>query len=373
MKKIKRKIFVCCTEQSGDNISANILNKINNRNDYLIDGVGGFKTKKYLRKKYFDVSDFKSIGIAEVLFSIFIYLNIIKYLAKIIINNNYDLVITIDSPDFNYQLAKKLRKNKFKNRIIHIVSPSVWAWRKGRAKKFSIIYDEIFTLFKFENKYFNKYGLKTTFIGHPIFHILTPKNNIKNKKYISFLFGSRENEINKLFYYFDIAHNILLKNKSKKYIIFIPTLPHLKKLIQKKTKNWKLKKIIETNPTKINTYFKNVEISLTCSGTASLEIAKRLIPQLIIYKLNFITTIIGFFLIKIKFANLINIFSNQMIIPELVNFNLTKNKFIEEFELLVNDKKRNNNQIKKIKTYLKTFQNKKSPYVICSERIKKIV
>ena len=61
------------------------------------------------------------------------------------------------------------------------MAPSVWAWRRDRARKFAKVYDEIFTLFKFENEFFNKYGLKTTFIGHPIYHIssVNKKNNKK--------------------------------------------------------------------------------------------------------------------------------------------------------------------------------------------------
>ena len=316
---------------------------------------------------------FKSIGIIEVLFSISKYIKIINYLTQIIIDKNYDLIITIDSPDFNYQLAKNLRKKKFNNKIIHIVAPSVWAWREYRAKKFAKLYNEIFILFEFEKKYFEKFGLKTTFIGHPIYYIPSIKKYNLNKNYVAFLLGSRENEINKLFYYFEIGYNILLKNKSEKYIIFIPTLPHLEKIIKTKTKYWKLKTIIETNPNKIKKYFNNVKISLTCSGTASLEVAKRLIPQLIIYKFNFITTILGYFLVKIKYANLINIFSKKMIIPELTNFNLTKDKFVKEFELLINNNKRNLKQIKNVKNKIKIFQNKKPPYSICTERIKKLL
>ena len=194
MTKIK-KIFICTTEQSGDNIASEILKKIVNKK-ILLDGVGGYKTSKYLRNKFFDIKEFKSMGIFEVIISLNKYINIINYLTKEILKNDYDLVITIDSPDFNYQLTKKLKKNNYNKKIVHIVAPSVWAWRKGRAKRFAKIYDEIFTLFKFENKYFNCHGLKTTFIGHPIYHI-SKFQSIKHKSYIAFLPGSREKEISR--------------------------------------------------------------------------------------------------------------------------------------------------------------------------------
>ena len=371
MTEIK-KIFVCSTEQSGDNICSNVLKKIKTNNNLIIDGVGGFKSTKYFRKKYLDISEFKAMGIFEVLLSLNKYIKIINFLSKEIISNRYDLLITIDSPDFNYQLVKKIRKKNFKNKIIHIVAPSVWAWRSKRAKKFADVYDEIFTLFKFENNFFNQFGLKTTFIGHPIYHISSAKNLI-DKKYISFLPGSREKEIKQLFYYYESAYKILLKDKAEEYHIFIPTLPHLEKLINKKTKHWKIKTIVSTDPKKIESYFNKVYASVTCSGTASLEISKRMIPQLIIYKFNFLTSIIVKYFVKVKYANLINIFSNKMIIPELTNFNLTKKKFTNEFKLLINDRQRNHEQLSQIKENIKYFENKESPYDLCVNRIKELI
>ena len=371
MKKVK-KIFVCCTEQSGENICYNVLKRISKNKLITIDGVCGSKSSKFITNKYYDISDFKSMGIFEIIKSLPKYLNIINFLLKKIIKNNYDIIITIDSPDFNYQLVKKIRKSNFKIKIIHIVAPTVWAWRAGRARKFSKVYDEIFTLFKFENKYFNKHGLKTTFIGHPIYYINKTNPKIQ-KKYVSFLPGSRENEVNSLFKYFDIAHNLLLENKQNKFEIFIPTVPHLKQIIKFKTKKWKIKTVITDNNKEIENNFKKVFVSLTCSGTASLEVSKRLIPQLIIYKFNFFTIIIGKLLVKIKFANLINIFSNKMIIPELTNLQLNKNNFTNEFNELIKNNKRNNTQIKLVQKKIKYFQNNKSPYDICVSRIKKLL
>jgi len=367
----KRKIFISCTEQSGDNIACQILKKIKNKN-IIIDGIGGNKSKIYFRKKFFDIKDFKSIGLFEIIFSVHKYIKMIKFLTNKILANKYDLVITIDSPDFNYQLVKKIRKKKYKNKIIHIVAPSVWAWRAGRAKKFAKIYDEIFTLFKFENKYFNQYNLKTTFIGHPIFHTISiNNNNIKN--YIAFLPGSREKEVKELMIFYELAYKILLKNYPKIYKIFIPTLPHLKKLILQKTKKWKLQTIISVNEKNIECNFQKVFVSVTCSGTATLEIAKRNIPQLVIYKFNFLTSIFAKLIIKVKYANLINIFANKMIIPELINFNLTKSNFEYEFMKLISNNKYRHYQLINVKKYLKYFVNQKSPYIICASRIKKII
>ena len=372
MKKSK-KIFICCTEQSGENIVYNICKKLSKYN-YEIDGVCGSSSKKFFTNKYYDISLFKSLGLIEIIFSIPKFLKIINKLSYIIINNNYDLVICVDSPDFNYQLAKKLKRNNYNNKIIQIVAPTVWAWRKGRAKKFANVYDEIFTLFNFEKKFFESEGLKATFIGHPVSLINSTNSNNKNNKHlIAFLFGSRDNEINKLYLYFKYIHDYLIYKKITKYKLFIPTLPHLIEKITQLTKNWKIETIISSDTKDNEALFKQVFISVTCSGTAALEISKRMIPQIILYKLNYLTYFIFSFLVKIKFANILNILNNKMIIKEIVNKDLTKKNLLNAFEILLNDKKFRDIQIKEVNKSLSQIESFENPYNVCEKRIIDII
>ena len=366
----KRRIFVCCTEQSGENICYNILKRINLSNT-VVDGVSGNRSKKFLTNKYFDISDFKSIGLIEVLFSIRKYISMINYLKNKILKHNYDLVICIDSPDFNYNLVKSLRKNKYDKKIIQIVAPTVWAWRSKRAKKFAKLYNEIFLLFDFEKKYFNYPNLHSTFIGHPIYHI--KKRKINNRyKYISFLFGSRENEIDKLFKYFNYLEDYIYTNNLE-WEIFIPTLPHLTKIIKNKTKFWKTKTTISNDINNFDKYFDEVFISVTCSGTATLEIAKRNIPQIIIYKLNYFTELILKFIVKVKRACILNIVSTEIIIPEIINSKLTKSSIINSFKKLLDDKQFRDNQITNVNEHLSKIESDISPYEISAKRIDTLI
>ena len=366
----KTKIFVCCTEQSGENICANILSRID-LNKIQVDGVCGKQSEKYITNKIYDLSEFKSIGFFEIILSISKYLKMIKYLKNYIIVNDYDLILTIDSPDFNYNLVNKLRNNNYKKKIIHIVAPTVWAWRSYRARKFANIYDEIFLLFNFEKKYFNYQNLNKIFIGHPIFHV--KKRKIKeNYKYIAFLPGSRQNEVLKLIKYFKHIDEYINKNELN-FKIFIPTLPHLVSLIKEFTKEWKTETLISTEISNFDDYYDDVYLSITCSGTASLEIAKRNIPQIVIYKLNYFTEILFKPFVKVKYANIINIISNQMIIPEVVNSNLNERNLLNSFLNLFNNKKNQENQINLINIYLKEIVKEFSPYDVSVDRINKLI
>ncbi len=366
----KKNIFICCTEQSGENICFNILKRLDLQN-INVDGICGVRSEKYFRKKYYDISDFKSIGLFEIFLSIRKFIKMLKILKNEIIKNKYDLVICIDSPDFNYNLAKLLRKSNYPNKIIQIVAPTVWAWRKKRAKKFSNYFNEIFLLFEFERNYFQFPNFMTTFIGHPIFHI---KKRLKknNYKFISFLMGSRENEVNKLFNYFDNLEKYIQKNHLE-WHIFIPTLPHLINNIKIKTSNWKTKTFISSDIDNFSKYYDDVFISITCSGTASLEIAKRNIPQIVIYKLNFFTEIIIKLFVKVKNACLINIISKKSIIPEIINSNLTNKKLIKEFENLLNNEDVRINQIEEVNRYIPNIEKDESPYDISAKRILSII
>ena len=367
-----KKIFICCTEQSGENIVFNICKKLKKYN-YQIDGVCGKLSEKYFTNKYYDISLFKSLGLIEIVFSIPKFIKIINNLSNKIKLNNYDLVICVDSPDFNYHLAKKIKKNNYNKKIIQIVAPTVWAWRSGRAKKFSKCFNEIFTLFNFERKFFEKEGLRSTFIGHPISIINESNYNNKEKNLIAFLPGSRDNEINKLFPYLEYIYYYLITNNITDYKIFIPTLSHLVDKITHLTKDWKIETIISVNIEKNEKLYNNVFISVTCSGTASLEISKRLIPQIVFYKLNFLTYFIFSFLVRVRFANILNILSKKMIIKEVVNKNLNKKNLLEAFDILFNDQNFRDKQILEIQKYLPEIQSKTNPYDVCEKRITEII
>ena len=124
---------------------------------------------------------------------------------------------------------------------------------------------------------------------------------------------------------------------------------------------------------KFDEYYQDVYISITCSGTATLEIAKRNIPQIVIYKLNYFTEILIKPFVKVKYANLINIISNQMIIPEVVNSNLNEKKLLNIFLNLYNDKKKQETQINSINMHLKEIVNDFSPYDVSVNRINKLI
>ena len=184
------KIVILATEASGDFLGSELIKNLKKNKNVIISGVGGEQMKAAGFQSWVSINQFNAIGIYEVLIRIFKFLKLFKFIKGKIIDFKPDILITIDSPSFSYRIVKKLQILRNKTKFIHYVAPTVWAWKSYRAKIFSELYDQMFTLFSFEPKYFKKFGLKTDFVGHQIFF---DKNIIKKKKdtYVSSLVQER--------------------------------------------------------------------------------------------------------------------------------------------------------------------------------------
>ena len=281
-----------------------------------------------------------------------------------------DLIITIDSPDFSFRFVEKLKKKEINSKFIHYVAPTVWAWRPWRAKKISSLYDLLLTIFPFEKKYFEKYNLKTIFVGNPICNIDTNTSINRKKDFIGLLPGSRLSEIYSLFPYYKTL-NDYINSKYPEYRIFIPTLPYLRNTLKKLIIDWKVKPIITDDKIKIDEYLSKCKISIVCSGTATLEILLKKIPIIVTYKLNIFTEILFSLLVKTKFANIVNIIAKKEIVPELTNHNLTKKSLIKKFDLLLKNNILQEKQILESQKILKTLCLKtNNSYNACNEILK---
>ena len=173
------RIVILATEPSGDFLGAKLIKNLKKNKKVVISGVGGEQMKVEGFQSWVQINQFNAIGIFEVLIRILKFLKLFKFIQRKILDFNPDILITIDSPSFSYRIVKRLQILRNKTKFIHYVAPTVWAWKSYRAKIFSKLYDQMFTLFDFEPKYFKKFGLQTDFVGHQIFF---DKKVIKKKK-----------------------------------------------------------------------------------------------------------------------------------------------------------------------------------------------
>ena len=320
-----KKIFIITGEPSGDKLASKVISKLKNNNlDIEYSCVGGVHLSKLGIKSIFDLKEITYIGFTSVLLNIFKIKNKINFTVDEIIKFNPDILFSVDSPDFTLRVAEKVKKLNKKIKTVHYVAPQVWVWREGRVKKFKKFLDHVLLLFYFEKKYFDKEGIPNTFVGHPLLEQETKTKidltNIipSNKEIISLFSGSRSSEI-KLLLPILVNFIYLMNQKFDNYLFIFHATDENKDLITEKLKTSNLQntEVISDENIKNQVLDKSI-FAVSKSGTVSLEICKAKVPSIIIYKMNFLNYVIVKLLIKIKFANIINIINNKEIIPELI-------------------------------------------------------
>ena len=151
----KKKIFIVAGEVSGDQLGGILLRKLQAYNNSIsFYGIGGKNLIALGLKPIFSMDKISLMGLIEILPKVPELLSLIKLTVNKIINIKPDLIITIDAPGFNFRILKKLKQLNINIPNIHIVAPTVWAWKAGRAKKIASYVDNLFVLYPFEKKYF---------------------------------------------------------------------------------------------------------------------------------------------------------------------------------------------------------------------------
>jgi len=320
-----KKIFIITGEPSGDKLASKVISKLKNNNPNIeYSCVGGTHLNSLGIKSIFDLKEITYIGFTSVLLNIFKIKDKINKTVDEIIKFNPDILFSVDSPDFTLRVAERVKKINKKIKTIHYVAPQVWVWRKGRVKKFKIFLDHILLLFDFEKKYFDKENIPNTFVGHPLLEQEIKKKIdlssviSKDKKIISLFSGSRSSEVNLLLPILIDFIN-LMNAKYDNYLFIFHATEESKNLINKKLKISNLQNIDVISDENIKKQVLDRSIfAVSKSGTVSLEICNASIPSLIIYKMNFLNYLIIKLLVKIKYANIINIINDKEIIPELI-------------------------------------------------------
>ena len=328
-----KKIFILTGEPSGDKLASTVISKLKQSNsdiEYL--SVGGTHLNSLGIKTIYDLKEVTYIGFTSVLMNIFKIKKKINETVEKIIEFKPDILFSIDSPDFTLRVAEKVKKINPNIKTIHFVAPQVWVWREHRVKKFKYFLDHILLLFPFEKKYFDKENIKSTFTGHPLLEeVEKSKVDVtqiikKHKKIISIFAGSRRSEVDILLPI--LIDFIKMMNKKHKDIFYVfHSTTEFNKYIQEKLLNENLTNCGSISDEKIKAEILKCSIfAVAKSGTISLEICNAQVPSIIIYKMNFLNYLIVKLLVKVKFANIINIAANDKVIankPDLNNSSLT--------------------------------------------------
>lgn len=327
------KIFVIAGEASGDQLGARFLQDHYKDQEIKVAGVGGHSlTQVGNFETLFEMEDLSVMGVAEVLPRLRLLLKRIHQTAKAIHDFKPDIVLTIDAPDFCFRVIKKYQKLFHKRGeagaplFHHLVAPTVWAWRAGRAKKIAQILDHLYCLFPFEPPYFEVEGLSATYIGHPFLPLYTELDKKRelwrhqhgiaaDTQLIGIFPGSRKGEIKRMF---PVLSKVAEKlSQSYPNAVFtILTLPHLKKMIEKRLKKRSFKAIVIDDVSQKEFLIASLDAAMATSGTIGFELSLAKIPHIVAYKMNNLTSLIAKVLVKTPYMHLTNIHLKRMVVPE---------------------------------------------------------
>lgn len=321
-----QKIFFIAGEHSGDVLGAGLIKALQEQLPIEMSGIGGPLMEQQGLNSLLPMEELCVMGLWEVAGQLPRLLKLIEAVVVEIEKFDPDVVVTIDLPDFNFQVGQRLKKRgKSKAKLVHYVAPSVWAWRPERAKKVARFLDGLICLFPHEPPYFTKHNLKAEFVGHPLV-----EHNLQNadgagfrRKFgiapeapvLGLFLGSREGEVRKHFPVFNDAI-LLLREQYPDLQIIVPTVPSLE---------YEVKKILEGVPYPVSILLNSNEkwdefaacnFALAVSGTVGLELAYMGVPHVIGYKMHPLSWLAVKILVKTKFAHLANILLNEMVFPE---------------------------------------------------------
>jgi lipid-A-disaccharide synthase len=315
-----KKIFIITGESSGDKIGSLVIKKLKEKNlDIQFLAIGGENIKSEKIDCIFDIRDIAYMGLIDVLINIFSIKAKIDLTVKKIIEFNPDVIFSIDSPDFSFRILNKVKNINNKIKKIHLVAPQVWAWRENRKKKLYKFIDHLLLLFPFEKKYFDGF-IRNSFVGHPFFDFSVfkiKKLENKDKKYFTICPGSRNSEL-KIFMpiFVEVIKKINLNNN---FIFHIPTSENNKNFINDYLQKSKIDNfIITTNEKDKNFYIKDSILTISKSGTITLDICKNLCPLIVVYKTSWLNYLLIKPFVKTKYGNILNIIAQKEIIPELI-------------------------------------------------------
>jgi len=355
----------------------NLKNIYQSKLDFV--GVGGSCMEEQGMQSIFSISEINLIGFFEIIPHIFRLRKLIQQTVNDINNERPDLLITIDSPGFTYRVVKKIRNENPNLKIMHIVAPSVWAYKPSRAEKYAKIYDYLLTLLPFEPPYFQKFGLKTSYIGHPILEqkFYHDKEQLKKELLISenttvivVTPGSRKSEIIMHMPIFCESLNIIAQQYRDIEVIFVLLNDNYKDLIKSFLINTKFNFSFSYDRLKS---YGVADVAIAKSGTNTLEIAASKTPMIVTYKLNIMSYFFIKIFIRIKYISLINIIAREEIIPEYIQPKCTaKNISLAIINLLRNHNE-SQTQLEKCEQALHQlgFQSDQNPSFIAAQIIKK--
>jgi len=322
-------IFIVTGEPSGDAIGGALIEALKERTGgrVRVAGIGGERMAEQGLTSLVPLGDLAVAGITEVLPRAPTILRHVRETTAAIRAAKPDAVVTIDSSGFTWRIAHRLRSAGETLPLIHYVAPMVWAWLASRARRVARWYDHLLTLLPFEPPYFEREGLASTCVGHPIVEsgagagdgarFRAAHGIAVDTLVLSVLPGSRGGEVRRLAPVFGTALRVL-EGMVGPFRVAVPTVEHVAEMVAAAISDWPGAPILLRGTAAKYDAFAASRAALAASGSVALELAMARVPMAVAYRLNPLTEALLARVLKVGQANLINLMLGQSLVPELL-------------------------------------------------------
>jgi lipid-A-disaccharide synthase len=321
-------VFIVAGEESGDQLGAHLMDAVvaGHGGPVAFRGIGGRRMEARGLASRFPMAEIALFGLTSIIVHIPRVLRRIRETVAAILERPPDVLVLIDAPGFNRRVARQVRRARPDIPIIFYVSPTVWAWRPGRAAEMRPYVDHLLALLPFEPEVHRRLGgPPTTYVGHPISERLAeirpgPEEALRRDTtppQVLVLPGSRRNEIIRLSpLYAAVLARVEAGHGPIDWVL--PAVAQHRDLIVREVSAWPVKpRVVEGEAEKFAA-FRAARAALACSGTVTLELAVAGVPQVVAYRTGWLEAQIARRLITAETAVLANLVIGEKVVPEFL-------------------------------------------------------
>jgi len=323
-------------------------------------GRGGPQMQEVAGKQFKNwIGDAAVLGLWEVLRKYGYFREQFRQTTEEIVESEPDAVLLIDYPGFNLRLARALRRQSRRQKIIYYISPQVWAWNRGRIKRMARWIDLVLCIFPFEADLYNESGLRALFVGHPMIERLQVRKAdvARDPNLIGLFPGSRLREVRKILPVLIETARLLLRSKpilrfevaaaSEELAqeISMMLTPHLNCLPPVTSGAPRTRPIFEIMVGKTAEIMQRAWVGIVASGSATLEAAYFRMPFALVYKVAWPTYLAARLVVNVNYLGMPNLLAGRDVVPEFIQHRAQPDAIANAVRPLMDDEKARNQMI----------------------------
>jgi lipid-A-disaccharide synthase len=341
--RLQKEIMLVVGEASGDAHGAQLVEALHRRDATLkIYGVAGEQLQRTRFEMLFSVAQLTGMGLVELVGNLGSLWRAYALLKRALRQRRPNLLVLIDFPDFNLRLAKLAKSLHIP--VLYYVSPQIWAWRKGRVRQIARWVDHMAVIFPFEAAFYERHGVKATFVGHPLLGMVRAANDRAAtmskmgldpvKPAIALLPGSRPGEVSRhLPVMREAAVRLAEEREIQFFCVCASTIDAAEVAAVLEHPTMRVPVVDRDRYQAIHA----ADLVWAASGTATLETALLGRPMIIVYRVSWLTFMIARWLVRVDHIGMVNLIAGERLVPELMQNDVNPERIAAESRVLLDD------------------------------------